>query len=180
MMEGRIPPHSTNYLYQSIPETLTLSLLGTFLKFEFWEDKRSFYFFYLSGSGFPRYIWPAFQVSQWYKQKKDEFLQLVASLQANLSPKKEIESNNLPSFFLPSPNNSALRQTRVKYIVDLGTLAKTNPISAITCSITMFSYAIYQRIGSAPINNNNGLEERFCDMDDQLHRLLELFVFDLF
>ena len=27
----------------------------------------------------------------------------------------------------------ALRQTRVKYIVDLGALAKTNPISAITC-----------------------------------------------
>lgn len=36
---------------------------------------------------------------------------------------------------------SALRQTRVKYIADLGALAKTNPISAITFSITMFSYA---------------------------------------
>nr|ANS54540.1 NADH dehydrogenase subunit 2 [Cynomorium coccineum] len=36
---------------------------------------------------------------------------------------------------------SALRQTRVKYIADLGALAKTNPISAITLSITMFSYA---------------------------------------
>ncbi|KAH9680042.1 proton antipo M domain-containing protein [Citrus sinensis] len=35
----------------------------------------------------------------------------------------------------------ALRQTRVKYIADLGALAKTNPISAITFSITMFSYA---------------------------------------
>nr|UHJ16902.1 NADH dehydrogenase subunit 2 [Actinidia eriantha] len=35
---------------------------------------------------------------------------------------------------------SALRQTRVKYIADLGALAKTNPISAITFSITMFSY----------------------------------------
>ncbi|KAK2351207.1 NADH dehydrogenase subunit [Trifolium repens] len=34
----------------------------------------------------------------------------------------------------------ALRQTRVKYIADLGALAKTNPISAITFSITMFSY----------------------------------------
>ncbi|KAL2924677.1 NADH-ubiquinone oxidoreductase chain 2 [Bienertia sinuspersici] len=36
---------------------------------------------------------------------------------------------------------SALRQTRVKYIADLGALAKTNPISAITFSITLFSYA---------------------------------------
>ncbi|KAJ8420808.1 hypothetical protein Cgig2_002572 [Carnegiea gigantea] len=36
---------------------------------------------------------------------------------------------------------SALRQTCVKYIADLGALAKTNPISAITFSITMFSYA---------------------------------------
>lgn len=36
---------------------------------------------------------------------------------------------------------SALRQTRVKYIADLGALAKTNPILAITFSITMFSYA---------------------------------------
>ena len=36
---------------------------------------------------------------------------------------------------------SALRQTRVKYIADLGALAKTNPIFAITFSITMFSYA---------------------------------------
>ncbi|KAF4394138.1 hypothetical protein G4B88_000649 [Cannabis sativa] len=35
----------------------------------------------------------------------------------------------------------ALRQTCVRYIVDLGALAKTNPISAITFSITMFSYA---------------------------------------
>jgi NADH-ubiquinone oxidoreductase chain 2 len=35
----------------------------------------------------------------------------------------------------------ALRQTRVKYIADLGTLAKTNPILAMTFSITMFSYA---------------------------------------
>nr|UTM92025.1 NADH dehydrogenase subunit 2 [Gastrodia dyeriana] len=35
----------------------------------------------------------------------------------------------------------ALRQTRVKYIADFGALAKTNPISAITFSITMFSYA---------------------------------------
>ena len=36
---------------------------------------------------------------------------------------------------------SALRQTRVKYIADLGALAKTNPILAMTFSITMFSYA---------------------------------------
>ncbi|MQL67742.1 hypothetical protein Taro_000013, partial [Colocasia esculenta] len=35
----------------------------------------------------------------------------------------------------------ALRQTHVKYIADLGALAKTNPISAMTFSITMFSYA---------------------------------------
>nr|YP_010274296.1 NADH dehydrogenase subunit 2 [Cuscuta japonica]UJP67921.1 NADH dehydrogenase subunit 2 [Cuscuta japonica] len=35
----------------------------------------------------------------------------------------------------------ALRQTRVKYLADLGALAKTNPILAITFSITMFSYA---------------------------------------
>ncbi|KAF3617539.1 NADH-ubiquinone oxidoreductase chain 2 [Capsicum annuum] len=35
----------------------------------------------------------------------------------------------------------ALRQTRVKYIADLGALAKTNSILAITFSITMFSYA---------------------------------------
>ncbi|KAI3944250.1 hypothetical protein MKW98_016480, partial [Papaver atlanticum] len=35
----------------------------------------------------------------------------------------------------------ALRQTRVKYIADLGALAKTNPILAIAFSITMFSYA---------------------------------------
>ncbi|CAI8590231.1 unnamed protein product [Vicia faba] len=33
-----------------------------------------------------------------------------------------------------------LRKTRVKYIANLGALAKTNPISAITFSITMFSY----------------------------------------
>lgn len=64
-------------------------------------------FFYLNGPGLPRYIWPAFRVSRWYKQKKDEFLPLVASLQANPSPKEEIESNNLPSFFLPSPDNQA-------------------------------------------------------------------------
>ncbi|KAF7008514.1 LOW QUALITY PROTEIN: hypothetical protein CFC21_023258 [Triticum aestivum] len=32
----------------------------------------------------------------------------------------------------------ALRQTRVKYIADLGALAKMNPISAMTFSITMF------------------------------------------
>jgi len=38
---------------------------------------------------------------------KNEFLPLVASLQANPSPKEEIESNNLPSFFLPSPDNQA-------------------------------------------------------------------------
>nr|QIA60631.1 NADH dehydrogenase subunit 2 [Metacalypogeia alternifolia] len=36
---------------------------------------------------------------------------------------------------------SALRQNRFKYIADLGALAKTNPILAITPSITMFSYA---------------------------------------
>jgi len=35
----------------------------------------------------------------------------------------------------------ALRQNRFKYISDLGALAKTNPILAITLSITMFSYA---------------------------------------
>lgn len=35
----------------------------------------------------------------------------------------------------------ALRQNRFKYISDLGALAKTNPILAITISITMFSYA---------------------------------------
>nr|XP_033517540.1 NADH-ubiquinone oxidoreductase chain 2-like [Nicotiana tomentosiformis] len=35
----------------------------------------------------------------------------------------------------------ALRQTRVKYIADLGTLAKTIPILAITFSITMFPFA---------------------------------------
>jgi proton-translocating NADH-quinone oxidoreductase chain N len=35
----------------------------------------------------------------------------------------------------------ALRQTRVKYIADLGALAGTNPILAIIFSITMFSYA---------------------------------------
>nr|XP_033510242.1 NADH-ubiquinone oxidoreductase chain 2-like [Nicotiana tomentosiformis] len=34
----------------------------------------------------------------------------------------------------------ALWQTRVKYIANLGPLAKTNPILAITFSITMFSY----------------------------------------
>nr|AEO21067.1 NADH dehydrogenase subunit 2 [Silene conica] len=36
---------------------------------------------------------------------------------------------------------SALRQSRLKYLADLGALAKTNPILAITFSITMFSYA---------------------------------------
>jgi len=35
----------------------------------------------------------------------------------------------------------ALRQNRFKYISDLGLLAKTNPILAITVSITMFSFA---------------------------------------
>nr|YP_009431722.1 NADH dehydrogenase subunit 2 [Calypogeia integristipula]YP_009431806.1 NADH dehydrogenase subunit 2 [Calypogeia suecica]YP_010977785.1 NADH dehydrogenase subunit 2 [Calypogeia muelleriana]YP_010977827.1 NADH dehydrogenase subunit 2 [Calypogeia azurea]YP_010977869.1 NADH dehydrogenase subunit 2 [Calypogeia azorica]UYI31093.1 NADH dehydrogenase subunit 2 [Calypogeia sphagnicola f. sphagnicola]ASZ80235.1 NADH dehydrogenase subunit 2 [Calypogeia integristipula]ASZ80319.1 NADH dehydrogenase su len=35
----------------------------------------------------------------------------------------------------------ALRQNRFKYIADLGALAKTNPILAITLSITMFPYA---------------------------------------
>lgn len=35
----------------------------------------------------------------------------------------------------------ALRQTRVKYIADLGAPARTDPISAITFSITMFPYA---------------------------------------
>jgi NADH:ubiquinone oxidoreductase subunit 2 (subunit N) len=35
----------------------------------------------------------------------------------------------------------ALRQNRFKYISDLGALAKTNPILALTISITMFSYA---------------------------------------
>ena len=35
----------------------------------------------------------------------------------------------------------ALRQNRFKYIADLGASAKTNPISAITLSITMFPYA---------------------------------------
>nr|QKQ14731.1 NADH-ubiquinone oxidoreductase subunit 2 [Zygnema circumcarinatum] len=35
----------------------------------------------------------------------------------------------------------ALRQNRFKYISDLSALAKTNPILAITLSITMFSYA---------------------------------------
>nr|AJP33436.1 NADH dehydrogenase subunit 2 [Araucaria heterophylla] len=35
----------------------------------------------------------------------------------------------------------ALRQTRVKYLADLGALAGTNPISAIISSITMFPYA---------------------------------------
>nr|YP_009674814.1 NADH dehydrogenase subunit 2 [Fossombronia foveolata]QDE12796.1 NADH dehydrogenase subunit 2 [Fossombronia foveolata] len=35
----------------------------------------------------------------------------------------------------------ALRQNRFKYIADLGALAKTNPILAITLSITTFSYA---------------------------------------
>nr|YP_009675998.1 NADH dehydrogenase subunit 2 [Solenostoma sphaerocarpum]QDE12838.1 NADH dehydrogenase subunit 2 [Solenostoma sphaerocarpum] len=35
----------------------------------------------------------------------------------------------------------ALRRNRFKYIADLGALAKTNPILAITPSITMFSYA---------------------------------------
>jgi proton-translocating NADH-quinone oxidoreductase chain N len=35
----------------------------------------------------------------------------------------------------------SLRQNRLKYISDLGALARTNPILAITLSITMFSYA---------------------------------------
>lgn len=35
----------------------------------------------------------------------------------------------------------AFRNTRVKYIADWGALSKTNPISAITFSITLFSYA---------------------------------------
>ena len=35
----------------------------------------------------------------------------------------------------------ALRRTRVKYMADLGAPAGTNPISAITSSITMFPYA---------------------------------------
>ena len=35
----------------------------------------------------------------------------------------------------------ALRQNRLQYISDLGALARTNPILAITLSITMFSYA---------------------------------------
>jgi len=35
----------------------------------------------------------------------------------------------------------ALRQNCFKYITDLGVLAKTNPILAITLFITMFSYA---------------------------------------
>jgi len=35
----------------------------------------------------------------------------------------------------------ALRQNCFKYIIDLGALAKTNPILAITSFITMFSYA---------------------------------------
>jgi len=35
----------------------------------------------------------------------------------------------------------ALRQNRLKYLADLGALAKTNPILAITISITMFSLA---------------------------------------
>jgi NADH:ubiquinone oxidoreductase subunit 2 (subunit N) len=35
----------------------------------------------------------------------------------------------------------ALRQNRFKYIADLGALATTNPILAMTMSITMFSYA---------------------------------------
>nr|ADG85359.1 NADH dehydrogenase subunit 2 [Silene noctiflora] len=35
----------------------------------------------------------------------------------------------------------ALRQSKLKYIADLGALAKTNPILAITFAITMFSYA---------------------------------------
>nr|YP_009277466.1 NADH dehydrogenase subunit 2 [Psilotum nudum]AOH05936.1 NADH dehydrogenase subunit 2 [Psilotum nudum] len=35
----------------------------------------------------------------------------------------------------------ALRKTRFEYIADLGALARTNPILAITLSITMFSYA---------------------------------------
>jgi NADH-ubiquinone oxidoreductase chain 2 len=34
-----------------------------------------------------------------------------------------------------------LRQNHLKYIADLGALAKTNPILTITLSITMFSYA---------------------------------------
>jgi NADH-ubiquinone oxidoreductase chain 2 len=34
----------------------------------------------------------------------------------------------------------ALHQNHFKYITDLGVLAKTNPILAITLSITMFSY----------------------------------------
>ncbi|KAJ0790868.1 putative NADH:ubiquinone reductase (H(+)-translocating) (mitochondrion) [Helianthus annuus] len=44
----------------------------------------------------------------------------------------------------------SITQSRVKYIADLGALAKTNPISAITFSITMFSYA-----GITPVS-------RFC------------------
>jgi NADH-ubiquinone oxidoreductase chain 2 len=35
----------------------------------------------------------------------------------------------------------ALRQYYFKYIANLGVLTKTNPILAITLSITMFSYA---------------------------------------
>lgn len=35
----------------------------------------------------------------------------------------------------------ALRQNRIKYIADLGALAKSQPILAITFAITMFSYA---------------------------------------
>ncbi|KAL2931332.1 NADH-ubiquinone oxidoreductase chain 2, partial [Bienertia sinuspersici] len=42
---------------------------------------------------------------------------------------------------------SALRQTRVKYIADLGALAKTNPISAITFSITIKFYLFFAALG---------------------------------
>ncbi|RZC92319.1 hypothetical protein C5167_004067 [Papaver somniferum] len=41
----------------------------------------------------------------------------------------------------------ALRQTRVKYIADLGVLAKTNPILAITFSITIKFYLFFAALG---------------------------------
>ncbi|KAI3911704.1 hypothetical protein MKX01_029465 [Papaver californicum] len=41
----------------------------------------------------------------------------------------------------------ALRQTRVKYIADLGALAKRNPILAITFSITINFYLFFAALG---------------------------------
>ena len=70
-------------------------------------SRRCSFYFDLNGPGLPRYIWPALRVSQWYKQRKDEFQSHPLSLKANPYQRRKYNRIIYLLFSFPPPDNQA-------------------------------------------------------------------------